>query len=68
MPIYEYKCSKCGHVFEAFQRIGADGSELNCPICSAPRPEKIFSAFASKGSSSDSGSIASCGTGSRGFT
>ena len=62
MPIYEYKCSKCGNVFEVFQRIGADGSELNCPICGAPRPEKIFSAFASTGGDSNSSSNASCGS------
>jgi len=66
MPIYEYKCSKCGHVSEAFQRIGADGSELNCPICNTPKPEKIFSAFASSGGESSFRSSASCGAG--GFT
>ena len=66
MPIYEYKCSKCGHIFEVFQRIGKDGSELNCPICGAPRPEKIFSSFASTGGESNSRSTASCGSG--GFT
>jgi putative FmdB family regulatory protein len=60
MPIYEYKCPKCGFSFEAFQRMGADGSELNCPNCSAAKPQKIFSAFAS--SSGDSRSNVSCAT------
>ena len=42
MPIYEYKCSECGHRFEALQRIGADGSDLACPRCGTPRPEKML--------------------------
>ena len=60
MPIYEYKCSKCNHVFEKFQHIGSDGSELNCPVCKTPKPKKIFSAFASTGG--DSRSKTSCAT------
>lgn len=62
MPIYEYKCSKCNHVFEVFQRIGADGSELNCPECHTPKPEKIFSAFASTGNSSTPSGFTNCST------
>ena len=62
MPIYEYKCTKCDHVFEVFQRIGADGSELNCPVCKTPKPEKIFSAFASTGGDSGSSGFANCST------
>jgi len=32
MPTYEYRCKKCGHIFEAFQKITEDplGS---CPKC-----------------------------------
>lgn len=63
MPIYEYKCTKCGYVFEAFQRMGADGSELNCPVCNAAKPKKLFSSFASSGGGSDSRSNGSCTTG-----
>lgn len=62
MPIYEYKCSECGHRFEALQRIGADGSDLACPRCGTPRPEKMLSAFASGGS----GGSDSFGASSRG--
>lgn len=62
MPIYEYKCKKCNHVFEVFQHIGADGSELNCPICKAPEPKKIFSTFATTGGNSGSSSFANCST------
>lgn len=52
MPIYEYKCQKCGHRFEVLQRIGGDGSTLKCPSCDAPKPEKMISAFASNAAGS----------------
>ena len=32
MPTYEYKCSQCGHRFEAFQSITADPLS-DCPRC-----------------------------------
>ena len=65
MPIYEYKCKKCHHIFDAFQRVGEDGSYLKCPQCGAEHPEKLLSSFASSGhNSSSSASMAgSCGTG-----
>ncbi len=63
MPIYEYKCTKCDHVFEVFQRMGAEGSELNCPVCKTPKPKKIFSAFASTGGDSRS-NVGCIGSGS----
>ncbi len=35
MPIYEYKCEKCGHAFEAKQSI-KDVPMEKCPKCGAP--------------------------------
>jgi len=35
MPIYEYKCSKCGHEFEVLQR-SYDVDEAPCETCGAP--------------------------------
>jgi putative FmdB family regulatory protein len=32
MPTYEYKCSRCGHQFEQFQRITEPPRKL-CPKC-----------------------------------
>ena len=32
MPIYEYKCEKCGLIFELMRRIGEDGG-VNCIQC-----------------------------------
>lgn len=67
MPIYEYRCSNCGHIFEKLQSIGADNSSLECPVCHTPKPDRLFSAFAAKSSglaSSDSSrTSSSCGSG-----
>lgn len=41
MPIYEYQCSKCGEVFEAFQKIN-DKPLTQCRFCKS-RVEKIIS-------------------------
>ncbi len=68
MPIYEYHCSNCGHIFEKLQAIGADNSLLECPECHTPKPDRIFSAFAAKNSgsiSSSSSSSSSSGDGGR---
>ena len=32
MPTYDYKCDKCGHEFERFQRI-SDAPLKRCPKC-----------------------------------
>ncbi len=32
MPLYTYKCTNCGHVFEISQRMSDDPLE-ECPVC-----------------------------------
>ncbi len=32
MPLYEYKCCKCGHVYEKIQKF-SDKPEAACPEC-----------------------------------
>lgn len=41
MPIYEYRCSKCGHVLEAWQKL-SDPPLRACEVCGAP-VKKIIS-------------------------
>ncbi|NIR52568.1 zinc ribbon domain-containing protein, partial [candidate division KSB1 bacterium] len=53
-PVYEYQCKKCWEKFEVLQKVGADDTDLNCPNCGAPNPEKVFSLFSSAGSKSES--------------
>ena len=50
MPIYEYQCTKCGEVFEAFQKI-TDEPLSQCKFCQA-KVEKLISqsSFQLKGS------------------
>jgi putative FmdB family regulatory protein len=67
MPIYEYRCEKCGSRFDVLQRVGEDGKHLRCPQCGHEKVEKQFSAFATSGGSLNvSGGGSSCGSG--GFT
>jgi len=50
VPIYEYQCTKCGEVFEAFQKI-TDEPLTQCKFCHA-KVEKLISqsSFQLKGS------------------
>ena len=43
MPIYEYKCLKCGHQFEVIQRFSDNPVEI-CPNCKKNKVEKLVSA------------------------
>ena len=57
MPMFEYACPHCGHVFEklVFNR-NLDPPE--CPKCGWKRVEQKFSAFATAGAASRSSSTA----------
>ena len=51
MPIYEYRCSACGHEFEILQKI-SDQPLTECPACGKSTLAKLVSAagFQLKGS------------------
>lgn len=50
MPIYEHKCSACGHVFEEWGRISDDSERRSCPRCAAEAPRILSNtAFVLKG-------------------
>ncbi|TMG85466.1 MAG: zinc ribbon domain-containing protein [Betaproteobacteria bacterium] len=51
MPIYEYRCSACGHELEALQKL-SDPLLLACPTCGKPALSKLVTAagFQLKGS------------------
>ena len=61
MPIYEYRCKNCNHLFEelVFSALTKD-EEIICPNCHQNAAEKLMSAFSSSGTSSAGSS--SCGT------
>jgi putative FmdB family regulatory protein len=43
MPIYEYRCSDCGHELEKLQKIN-EGALVDCPECGKPGLQKLISA------------------------
>ena len=43
MPIYEYRCSECGHDMETLQKIG-DPPLTECPACGKSALVKLVSA------------------------
>lgn len=45
MPIYEYKCYACGHMFEALQKI-SESPLMRCPDCGKDALKKLISASA----------------------
>ena len=43
MPLYEYKCKKCGHRFEKIQKF-SDRMVKKCPDCGGPVEQMISAA------------------------
>ena len=42
MPIYEYRCGKCG---EEFEKLVMSGDEVKCPACKSIKVSRCLSAF-----------------------
>ena len=65
MPIYEYRCRKCGKLFEKIQKVGEGGDSLKCPYCGGKKPEKVLSSFSSSKRSESSFSCSPAGGSTR---
>jgi putative FmdB family regulatory protein len=63
MPLFEYQCKKCGHLFEELQKSASD-KPPKCPKCKSGRTERQLSTFSASihegGGGCDTGS---CSTG-----
>ncbi len=46
MPLYEYRCEKCGFEFELLRSVAAADDETKCPKCRSKSVERILSTFA----------------------
>ena len=53
MPIFEYRCLKCGSHFEKVQKTGEEG-ETKCPQCGYGEVKRELSSFSTKGAKSAS--------------
>jgi len=62
MPIYEFKCKKCGNIFETLFYSLQEKRQVACPACGAKKTERVMSTFGGKSGSSPSvaGSASSC--------
>ncbi|MFB3924707.1 MAG: FmdB family zinc ribbon protein [Syntrophales bacterium] len=45
MPLYDYECVNCNHVFEVFHKIGEEPEDIACPKCNTKKPRKTISQF-----------------------
>ncbi len=49
MPTYEYRCAKCGQLFERHEAVSEHGKTPPlCPKCQSKEVEPVFSAFYAK--------------------
>ncbi len=68
MPIYEFRCLKCGKVFELLKLKKEDESlRMKCPKCSSPEIERVLSTINIGASARGSGTrttVKSCSSGS----
>jgi putative FmdB family regulatory protein len=68
MPIYEFKCLGCGHIFELLQlQKKIEKPAMKCPKCSSPEVERVLSSvsiISSSGGKKARQTVKSCGSGS----
>ena len=64
MPIYEFRCLGCGHVFE-FLKLKKETEGMKCPKCSSPEVERVLSTvnLARSISGKATNTVKSCGGG-----
>jgi putative FmdB family regulatory protein len=47
MPMFEYQCQGCGHVFEKFQFARLSAINPGCPECQGTQTDQLLSRFSS---------------------
>ena len=46
MPIYAYRCSKCGEVTDAYEKVSSAPKTISCSHCGAKGAKRIISRVA----------------------
>jgi putative FmdB family regulatory protein len=69
MPIYEFKCLKCGELMEALFKTSNEEVEMKCPACGSQGLERVMSATnfsfsGGSGSPKAASQTRTCGSGS----
>ncbi len=59
MPIYEYRCDKCG---EEFEKLVFGTTEVECPKCNSKEITKKFSVFGMSGVEKPFAGTSGCST------
>jgi len=68
MPIFEYKCNKCGSRMEFLEKRKTKSKHV-CEKCGSDKMQKLFSGFSvGAGTKSGSGTGDSCPTGTCGLS
>ena len=73
MPIYEFRCAECGHVFEKLFFHSDSEADMSCPECRCSCVERVVSRThhtvgAGPGANQPRISSTSCGAGNRCMT
>ena len=67
MPIFEYRCKRCGHVTSFLEKAGSTKNHV-CGKCASKVTEKVFSTFAARTKPTSGLGKPSCPTGTCGLT
>jgi putative FmdB family regulatory protein len=60
MPIHEFKCKKCGKIFEYLCIRSDDKEHAVCPVCGHDKMETQLSTFSSSGAGNATKASSSC--------
>ena len=68
MPLYDYKCEKCGEQFEQLLSASNKNAAVKCPKCNSTKTTRQFSSFTGTCSAGAGTGAAACPTGTCPFT
>ena len=67
MPMYDYKCKKCGHEFENLVSFSIEDKDVECPSCNNKGSKRLLCA-PNISTNANGGSSKSSGNASSGFS